>query len=409
MLQIEPVAAYNNDKIYKFELIVFDKFNHCLLSNGVYELKLRDSLNEAPRQGNHISWEEISLHGAESNDFCPELPSLKFKLEWTKEKNTLQNCCLSSRMNGILDCNEKNISGDNNNENETDLSTTKTYMRSYGIMPRVKLIDIASRIIYRFIYNQDLSQQTETYADFNCPWCHLNCLHLYGLLKHLRLCHDRFNFKYTPTECGVLIDVTINELFDSYIKNTEVLLVLRQKNWPIRRRIQTKMLVYRPHRKTQSLSEFADTSADNDDDIQPNNFYGNGHDRLYYHSQTSLPIYRSEFDDDSEGEPDSAWLKKNNKLLIDDFTDVNEGEKEIMIMWNKHLMTNNLVGDLQIPLALDMFWNRYGVEMCRKNLYKNLLLHMCNLFDYGLLTTKSFYANVQKFQQMIRVADLAQK
>jgi len=41
---------------------------------------------------------------------------------------------------------------------------------------------------------------------------------------------------------------------------------------------------------------------------------------------------------DSEGENDPPWLQKKTMMMIDEFTDVNEGEKELMKMWNLHVM-----------------------------------------------------------------------
>lgn len=43
-------------------------------------------------------------------------------------------------------------------------------------------------------------------------------------------------------------------------------------------------------------------------------------------------------DVDSEDESDPIWLCKKTATMIDEFTDVNDGEKEIMKMWNLHVM-----------------------------------------------------------------------
>lgn len=60
--------------------------------------------------------------------------------------------------------------------------------------------------------------------------------------------------------------------------------------------------------------------------------------RLYHHTSTCLPIYPREMDVDSEDESDPIWLRKKTAMMIDEFTDVNDGEKEIMKMWNLHVM-----------------------------------------------------------------------
>ena len=52
------------------------------------------------------------------------------------------------------------------------------------------------RIVYQFLYNNNTRQQTEAREDLHCPWCTLNCMELYALLKHLKLSHPRFLFTY---------------------------------------------------------------------------------------------------------------------------------------------------------------------------------------------------------------------
>ena len=44
-----------------------------------------------------------------------------------------------------------------------------------------------TRIVYQFLYNNNSRQQTEAREDLHCPWCSLNCMQLYALLKHLHL------------------------------------------------------------------------------------------------------------------------------------------------------------------------------------------------------------------------------
>ena len=51
--------------------------------------------------------------------------------------------------------------------------------------------------------------------------------------------------------------------------------------------------------------------------------------RLYHHTTTCLPIYPKEMDIDSEGENDPEWLQNKTMMMIDEFTDVNEGKSFI--------------------------------------------------------------------------------
>ena len=112
--------------------------------------------------------------------------------------------------------------------------------------------------------------------------------------------------------------------------------------------------------------------------------------------------------------------------MIDEFTDVNEGEKEVMKMWNLHVMehkydvllyskikysvvcTNlteiclllmtlsvvfffSYIGDCQMPKACRTFVESFGVRILRQNLYRNFILHLTNLSDFGLLSSSTVY------------------
>jgi len=112
-------------------------------------------------------------------------------------------------------------------------------------------------------------------------------------------------------------------------------------------------------------------------------------------------VHPKELDIDSEGESDPLWLRQKTIQMIDEFSDVNEGEKELMKLWNLHVMRHGFVGDCQLPIACEMFLDAKGTEIVRKNLYRNFILHMCSLFDYGLIAAETVYKTVQKLQGLL--------
>lgn len=97
----------------------------------------------------------------------------------------------------------------------------------------------------------------------------------------------------------------------------------------------TDLIVYKPRRPKFDLSEFCEL---NDGEMDHQRSFISGHNRIYYHSETCIPILPKELDYDSEGEPNPKWLQRTTKQMIDEFTDVNEGEKELMKLWNLHVM-----------------------------------------------------------------------
>lgn len=123
--------------------------------------------------------------------------------------------------------------------------------------------------------------------------------------------------------------------------------------------------------------------------------------RLYHHTITCLPVFPKELEVDSEGETDPLWLQQKTMMMIDEFTDVNEGEKELMKMWNLHVMKYNFVGDCQIPIACQMFLQFRGKELLEKNLYRNFVLHMSSLHDFGLITPHILYQTIQMLNQIL--------
>lgn len=64
------------------------------------------------------------------------------------------------------------------------------------------------------------------------------------------------------------------------------------------------------------------------------------------------------------------------------------------------------MGDCQIPIACDTFLRAKGREILMKNLYRNFVLHMCSLFDFGLLSAVGVYTCLQKLQEIAAADDL---
>ena len=65
-------------------------------------------------------------------------------------------------------------------------------------------------------------------------------------------------------------------------------------------------------------------------------------------------------------------------------------------------MIDRFVGDCQIHLACLMFVEDKGLELIHKNLYKNFILHLNNLYDFGLLNASHFVDVVKKLDQKVK-------
>lgn len=415
----EPVIIEDQPRvIYETEMLIFDKHNRCLLFDGDYEVNLLTAKGTATIRDDtpkkRSSWEDLTPspdkygnYASECYEAFTKLPTLKFRLVWTKE-----HCKpFVDRPLPITIRNDQQFKPNKDDQTQSDIDKA---LLNAGINHNnnktafVKLYDIASRIIYRFIYNNNSSQQTEAYDNFNCPWCNMNCIALYSLMKHLKLCHPRFNFTYVPTEKSVRIDVTLNDLFDPSYSGSPFDLVATSRTTyflerdPQRRTPVTHILVCHPHRARPSLTEFLEIDENEANSHRP---FIAGHNRTYHHIMTLGPIMPKEFDSDSEDENDPVWLRNKTMAMIDDFTDVNDGEKELMKMWNLHVMKYNFVGEVHIPLACDMFLEDRGKELLQKNLSRNFVLHLCNLHDFGMLSPQMFYGVILKMRSILCTND----
>lgn len=275
---------------YESELVVFDKQSRCLLSEGEYELSLKErplaaTKNYSPKK--HPTWDTIpdsgiaSLDKSAFEDFQVR-PMLKFRLAWTKEKCA----ALVDRplpitvkkhdpiMNGgsvLANVTESADSGKDNQPHHNNNSS------------EVALPSGTTGVDYYFIYNNNTRQQTEACENYHCPWCSLNSITLYALLKHLKLCHARFNFTYVETDndSRARIDVCINELYDgSYTGSPNDLVgpsgFAFSRAGPVRRTIVTRILVCRPRRLKPTLAEFLEIDENELNSQRP---YITGHNR----------------------------------------------------------------------------------------------------------------------------------
>lgn len=251
---------------------------------------------------------------------------MKYKIVWGNKP--IKGMITFPLANSIL---PTDLSTNFNNNTINNSSSQKKDLAKHNLEKIGEKLPIA----YQFMLN-NAKQSTQFTDDIVCPWCTLNCEELYILLKHLKLCHSRFSFTYVPSSNVHRIDVSINEHFDgSYVGSPHDLLVYAQRKGPLRRTSVTRLLVCRPRRPKPSLTEFVEVE---DNEMVHQGPLKTGHNRLYHHTMTCLPVCPKELDVDSEGEGDPEWLQHKTKQMIDEFTDVNEGEKELMKLWNLHVM-----------------------------------------------------------------------
>ncbi|CAG0880719.1 unnamed protein product [Darwinula stevensoni] len=381
------------------ELVIYDRSGRCLLFPGDYELVLSSILHASTTKGSPKKqriWGTIdNTEVGEAFDALEKGPVLKFRLNWGNEPAKSEIEWPTPYQ--PLKC----------RENSSACASAKE-RRPAMMREGSRGSEEKERVIYQFICGQKTVVHTEMHEDTVCPWCSLSCKSLYTLLKHLNLCHARLNFAYVPLSQGTTrIDVTLNEAYDgSYSGNPTDMIAQPMtsaafgKMGPERRAPMTTIMVCRPNRPHPSLSEFMQESEESESGPTPRP-YITGHNRLYYHTTTCQPILARELDMDSEGENDPEWLRKKTQMMIDEFTDVNEGEKDLMKRWNLHVLKHNFVGDCQLPLACEMFVTSHGDGLLRDNLYRNFILHLCSMYDYGLIPPSVILKSAKQLQERL--------
>ncbi|CAO1436846.1 unnamed protein product [Diamesa tonsa] len=408
-----PRKQICTNKQYRAELPVFNQNGQNLLLNGQYEViatpkPFYNSFNKV------TTWESIPdnttmckyIKGLENNNdlfninpfdtFCKQ-PKIFVIFDWSKGK--LPTSGYLARPKILVDNTFALINNNNNKENNSQYNIQHQNGNNTEANNELDELNQSKKsFMFQFIFNNSTKQQTEERSDYICPWCSINCIRIYSLMKHLRLCHARLLFSYVEDGDIRRIDVSINDMYDgSYSGAPHDVLFGLSRYGPTRRSVVTNIMVFRPRRPTFKMAEFNEID---DSDMDQQRQYISGHNRIYYHSETCIPIMPKELDYDSEGESDPKWLQRTTKQMIDEFTDVNEGEKELMKMWNLHVMKYGFVGDCQISLACDLFIENNGIELLERNLYRNFVIHMTSLFNYGLISPETIYNNMQKLNKM---------
>ncbi|XP_028301648.1 polycomb protein suz12-B isoform X2 [Gouania willdenowi] len=388
---------------YVAQMTVFDKNRRLQLLDGEYEVSMQ-GIDDGPVSKKRATWETL-LDGKRLPPFetFSQGPTLQFTLRWTADTSgkSLAPVAkpLSTRNSESCGPMETRTSHHRTalmikESVSTDIQTKK---EQASCEPRQKL-----RIFYQFLYNNNTRQQTEARDDLHCPWCTLNCSKLYSLLKHLKLSHSRFIFNYVPHTKGARIDVSINECYDgSYVGNPQDIHsqpgFAFSRNGPVKRTAVTHILVCRPKRIKPSLSEFLESE---DGELEQQRTYVSGHNRLYFHSDSCMPLRPQEMDVDSEDERDPEWLREKTATQLDEFTDVNEGEKEVMKLWNLHVMNHGFIADNQMNQAIMLFVESQGAHIVRRNLCRNFLLHLVSMHDFNLVSTATIDRAMVQLQQI---------
>merc|ERR1712223_1003317 len=102
----------------------------------------------------------------------------------------------------------------------------------------------------------------------------------------------------------------------------------------------------------------------------------------------------------------TPWVVQRIQRNIDEFADVNEEEKKIIIMWSIFITKFIVSGDCHLPRIIHMFIETHGREILEKKLLRNFTLHLVNLVDYHCITPREMFEAIQSLRRFIRENNL---
>lgn len=206
----------------------------------------------------------------------------------------------------------------------------------------------------------------------HCCLCQFTAINnnLDVLIKHLSYCHPRFTASLKKNSDRSNIELRINAFYDGSIDTFDMF----AEYYPRKRRIISELILWRPPRYRRLAMDDA-----------PFVCRRAALTRVYRHTTGAQPIEPEHMQNDSDDEIYPEWTQQLSRRMMEDFQDVNEGEKEMMIIWNHHVMKHNFIADSQIPFACELFVEKHAKDLREKNLIKNFYLHLATLQLYNLI------------------------
>ncbi|CAF0778017.1 unnamed protein product [Rotaria sp. Silwood1] len=206
----------------------------------------------------------------------------------------------------------------------------------------------------------------------HCCLCQFTAINndLDVLIKHLSYCHPRFTASLKKNSDRPNIELRINAFYDGSLDTFDVF----SEYYPRKKRITSELILWRPPRYRRLAMDDA-----------PFVCRRAALTRVYRHTTGAQPIEPEHMQIDSDDEIYPEWTQQLSRRMMEDFQDVNEGEKEMMIMWNHHIMKHNFIADSQMPFACEIFVERHAKDLREKNLIKNFYLHLATLQLYNLI------------------------
>jgi len=131
-------------------------------------------------------------------------------------------------------------------------------------------------------------------------------------------------------------------------------------------------------------------------------------ERNIYHGRNWVPMTKYGLGED-EADVDSSWVNLFSKLQLEEISDINEGEKDLMILWNMHVSNYQGGGVSHLSLMLADFVSNYAHTIVDQNLYRNYVCHVNSLHQTGLISQKDMMECIFAMQGAMKILPDADK
>lgn len=109
-------------------------------------------------------------------------------------------------------------------------------------------------------------------------------------------------------------------------------------------------------------------------------------ERTFHHIKTNGAYSIEDVDEDSDnGEEFAEIFQRCHQSELNEFVDVNDGEKQIMNLWNIFMGNQRCFAYKHMPAICRHFIDMHIDVILEKDLYRNFSLHLCNLNDMGII------------------------
>eukprot|EP00090_Calanus_glacialis_P014557 TRINITY_DN2336_c0_g1_i1.p1 TRINITY_DN2336_c0_g1~~TRINITY_DN2336_c0_g1_i1.p1 ORF type:complete len:1048 (-),score=339.89 TRINITY_DN2336_c0_g1_i1:321-3224(-) len=125
-------------------------------------------------------------------------------------------------------------------------------------------------------------------------------------------------------------------------------------------------------------------------------------ERQIYHGRNWTPMTKYG-DGESEADCECSWVSHFTKKRLEDITDVNGAEKNLMNMWNVHVAKYQGRGVMHLDKVLKDFLSEHSHTLIELNLYRNFVSHISSMQQASLISMDTMLYCANAMQEVMKV------